>query len=85
MYMIDGRVRICYENGNPVTGKKIYEMHKSCECGPCRRRVNWRTGYANCATATTQDVKKIGEVLRFLDNWTCKKSEGQLKPEYFSF
>ena len=77
--------RVCYEGGNPVSGKKIYELHKMCKCSGCRYRVEYLKESANCATATTDDISKIDEVAEFLNNWTCNNGNTSLKIAYFKF
>lgn len=79
------RYRVCYENGDSVTGKKIYELHAFCNCEDCKNRKAWRNEPRNCATATTKDILKVGEVIEFLKNWTCKDGKRHLKVEYFRF
>lgn len=81
---MEKHVRICYENGNSKTGKKIYEMHKICKCSYCQYRNRIESGSWNCATATTQDENKIEEVFQFLEKWTCGNKERQ-KTVYFKF
>lgn len=37
--------RICYEHGNVKTGKKLLEIHKTCDCVRCKNkfgRMTWK-------------------------------------------
>ena len=77
--------RVCYENGNATTGKKIYELYKYCNCPDCQYRQRWRREPANRATATTKDISKVDEVAEFLENWSCKDGKRQLEIVYFKF
>jgi hypothetical protein len=77
--------RICYENGNPVTGKKIYELHKYCTCPDCQNRQQIKRTPANSVTITTKDISKVDEVAEFLKNWTCEDGRRHLKTVYFQF
>ena len=77
--------RICYEGGNSVTGKKIYELHAFCTCTACQYRKEWRKEPRNGATATTKDISKINAVSEFLKNWTCEDGSRNLKTVYFQF
>lgn len=63
--------RICYEQGNVKTGKKLYELHKDCDCEMCRRRVEIYHYPANAVTATTSDKSKIDKVMDILRKWSC--------------
>ncbi|KEI84145.1 hypothetical protein N493_19860 (plasmid) [Clostridium botulinum B2 433] len=77
--------RVCYEHGNKVTGKEIYELHKYCDCQFCKDRVAFKKNPANRATAITKDISKVDEVAEFLKNWTCGNSKMDLKISYFQF
>jgi len=77
--------RVCYENGNPVAGKEIYELHKLCTCSDCKDRKTLKKEPINCATATTKDISKVDEVVEFLKNWTCENGKIHLKIAYFQF
>lgn len=85
MAYFNSRVRICYENGNPVTGRKIYEATQLCHCENCMNRFKWRKEALNCVTASTSDKNKIEEMLQFLDNWICKDGKRHMETEYFTF
>lgn len=78
------KVRVCYENGNPKTGKKVYELTKLCHCSDCLQRNRYQKGTLNQATATTSDVSKIDMVAEYLEAWRCKKKEAS-KTEYLEF
>jgi hypothetical protein len=77
--------RTCYENGNSVTGKKIYELQAFCTCSDCQNRKSWKKEPTNIATATTKDISKVEEVSEFLKNWNCKDGKKWLETEYFKF
>jgi hypothetical protein len=77
--------RICYENGNSVTGKKIYELYKYCNCGDCNNRQKLKREPANRATATTKDISKVDEIVDFLKNWTCENGKRTLEIVYYQF
>ena len=77
--------RICYEKGNPVVGKKIYEFQAFCTCVDCLNRKAWRSEPRNLATVTIKDISKIDEVAEFLKNWTCEDGKRDLKTAYFQF
>lgn len=34
--------RICYEHGNVKTGKKLLEIHKTCDCVRCKNKFGRR-------------------------------------------
>ena len=77
-------VRVCYENGNPATGKKVYELHKICDCEYCKKKFYPRKR-RNSVTATTKDENKIPEIKEFLKMWKCKDKTKDIPTEYFSF
>ncbi|NFA60094.1 hypothetical protein EXM63_02545 [Clostridium botulinum] len=77
--------RVCYENGNKVTGKEIYELYKYCDCQSCKNRATLKREPANRATATTKDISKVDEVAEFLKNWTCEDEKRNLEIAYFQF
>jgi hypothetical protein len=77
--------RVCYDNGNSVTGKKIYELYKYCNCPDCNNRKKWRREPSNRATATTKDISKVDEVAEFLENWTCEDGKRLLEIAFFQF
>ncbi|WP_434284607.1 hypothetical protein [Clostridium botulinum] len=77
--------RVCYENGNAITGKEIYELHKLCNCSDCKNRKILKKEAVNCATATTKDIFKVDEVAEFLENWTCENGKKHLNTAYFKF
>lgn len=77
--------RVCYENGNSATGKKIYELHKYCTCQDCMNRQKWTRQPVNSATATTKDISKVDEIAEFLKNWTCADGRRFLEVTYFKF
>jgi uncharacterized protein YnzC (UPF0291/DUF896 family) len=77
--------RICYEGGNSVTGKKIYELQKLCDCNGCRYRREYFRGIRNKATAITDDINRIDEVAEFLEGWYCENGNNSLKTTYFNF
>ena len=74
--------RICYENGNPKTGQKIYELYKYCECSGCKFRWKNRKEVCNKITVTTTDIAKIDSIAEFLENWTCENGEIRLPIVY---
>jgi len=77
--------RVCYENGNPVTGKEIYELYKYCDCEDCKNRTRFnKKEIANKITITTKDILKVDEVTEFLKNWKCKNGKIQLKIAYMN-
>ncbi|MNJ32048.1 hypothetical protein D3C77_267030 [compost metagenome] len=63
--------RVCYDNGNPATGKKIYELYKYCTCPDCKNRSMLKREPANRITITTKDISKVDEAAKFLKNWIC--------------
>ncbi|HID0817737.1 TPA: hypothetical protein ACXNW8_003453 [Clostridium botulinum] len=77
--------RVCYEGGNSVTGKEIYELHKLCSCQDCKNKQVLNKGTVNKATATTKDISKVDEVAEFLKNWTCENGKKDLGTAYFQF
>lgn len=77
--------RVCYENGNSVTGRKIYELYKYCNCPDCNNRKAWKREPPNRATATTKDISKVDEVAKFLKSWSCKDGKRYLEIAYFQF
>ena len=83
--LMDSRIRVCFENGNATSGKKIYEAHKICDCGFCQRRNVVNRGSKNRATATTKDERKIAEMLLFLEGWTCGSKTKNPRATYFNF
>ena len=82
--MSDVYVRECYEGGNPVTGKKIYELHKICECNWCKNKYMGRKR-CNEVTATTKDEDKIPEIKEILKSWKCEDKTKDLPIVYLSF
>lgn len=78
--------RVCYEGGNPVKGRKIYELHASCTCEKCEWRTkHLKKQFPNEATASTIDAEKVEEVKQFLKNWVCEDGSKELKTVYFKF
>ena len=78
--------RICYEGGNSVKGRKIYELHAACTCEKCEYRAKYlKKNFPNDATATTMDIDKVEELKEFLINWTCEDGSKELKTTYFKF
>ena len=78
--------RICYEGGNPVTGKKIYEFQLFCTCTDCLHRKAWRKEPRNIATITVKDTsKKVDGLAEFIKNWICEDGKQHLKAAYFQF
>ncbi len=62
----------CYENGNPKTGRKIYQLKKMCDCGDCAiRRKLTSSGARNCIMISTMDKTKIEGMIEYLRNWVC--------------
>lgn len=76
---------VCYENGNRVAGKEIYELHKLCKCEDCKNRTKLKREPVNQATATTRDILKVDNVAEFLKNWTCENGKRHLQVAYFQF
>lgn len=77
--MID---RICYKGGK-VTGQKMLEIHKLCDCYKCR------TGYVPrkkrnqaVAYAAADDETAIRKAYDFLKEWSCKNPAKDLPTEY---
>ena len=70
--MHNPRYRICYANGNPTTGTKIYELYKYCKCEGCKYRLSAKREPSNYIAITTKDVSKVGEISDFLERWECK-------------
>ena len=83
--MQEPRYRICYENGNPTTGKKIYELKKYCTCPECRYRQEIERTPSNSINITTEDIAKIDEIAEFLKKWTCENGKKQLETVYLEF
>lgn len=77
--------RVCYDNGNANTGKKLYELGKYCTCEDCLYRVQWKREPANGICITTEDISKVDEIAEFLKNWTCKDGKRRLERVYLKF
>ncbi|KEI84047.1 hypothetical protein N493_19290 (plasmid) [Clostridium botulinum B2 433] len=77
--------RICYEKGNSVKGKKIYEFQAFCTCTDCLNRKAWRNEPRNLAKVAIKDISKVDEVAEFIKNWTCEDGKRYLKTAYFQF
>ena len=77
--------RVCYENGNRLTGEKIYELYKYCKCEDCQRREQWSRTPANKVTASTRDISKVDEIAEFLSNWNCEDGTKSLDILYLKF
>ena len=77
--------RVCYENGNSTTGAKIYELYKYCRCSECQHRQATERTPANRINITTKDISKIDEIVRFLENWSCKDGKRQLEIVFLKF
>jgi hypothetical protein len=77
--------RICYDNGNAVTGKKIYELHKYCNCEACHTRFKMTRMPRNQVSATTSDISKVDEVADYLKTWTCGTDKWIRSPVFLKF
>lgn len=77
--------RVCYEGGNKITGEKIYELYKYCNCSGCQYRLKQLRQPSNRATVTTKDISKIDDIAAFLKNWTCEDGRRQLEIVYLKF
>ncbi len=83
--LADKCARTCYENGNPVTGKKIYELHAFCDCVDCIARRACKKEPRNFATFTIKDNSEKTGISEFIKNWKCKDGTKHIKTEYFQF
>jgi hypothetical protein len=77
--------RVCYDNGNSVTGKKIYELYKYCRCADCTYRQSRSRTPANQVTVNTKDISKVDEIAEFLKNWSCEDGRKSLEIVYLKF
>lgn len=77
--------RICYEHGNEKTGKKLLEIHKSCNCFGCKNKFGRRRANDATATVAADDVEAIKKAYAFLEKWKCKDPEKDLPVEYVRF
>jgi hypothetical protein len=77
--------RICYDNGNSTTGKKIYELDKYCRCSGCSIRQTVKREPSNRAVVTTRDISKVANAAEFLKNWSCENGGISLEPIFFKF
>ena len=77
-------VRECYEGGNPVTGRKIYEIHKMCDCNWCKNKFAGRKR-CNSVTATTKSESTVPKIIEYLKTWKCKDETKDLPVEYLAF
>ena len=77
--------RVCYTNGNPKTGIKLYELHKDCKCYGCQSRTRYRRQPSNGITVTTADISKVDEIAEFLKDWTCADGQRLLDTVYLRF
>jgi hypothetical protein len=83
--LISKNPRICYENGNSIKGKKIYEFQAFCTCSDCLSRKAWKNEPRNLITITIRDISKTDEAAEFLKKWTCENGKKFLKTAYFRF
>lgn len=77
--------RICYEHGNEKTGKKLLEIHKSCNCFGCKNKFGRRRANDATATVAADDMEAIKKAYAFLEKWKCKDPEKNLPVEYVRF
>lgn len=77
--------RICYEHGNEKTGKKLLEIHKTCDCFMCKNRFGRRRVNTATATVAADDMEAIKKAYAFLEKWKCKDPEKDLPVEYVRF
>mgnify|MGYP000245117652 FL=1 len=77
--------RICYEHGNEKTGKKLLEIHKSCNCFGCKNKFGRRRANDATATVAADDMEAIKKAYAFLEKWKCKDPEKDLPVEYVRF
>lgn len=77
--------RICYEHGNEKTGKKLLEIHKSCNCFGCKNKFGRRRANDATATVAADDVEAIKKAYAFLEKWKCKDPKKDLPVEYVRF
>lgn len=77
--------RICYEHGNEKTGKKLLEIHKSCNCFGCKNKFGRRRANDATATVAADDMEAIKKAYTFLEKWKCKDPEKDLPVEYVRF
>ena len=77
--------RICFENGNPFTGKEIYELNKYCQCADCRYRQTTKRTPSNSIVITTKDISKVDEIADYLKNWSCEDGRKQLDTVYLKY
>lgn len=77
--------RICYKHGNEKTGKKLLEIHKSCNCFGCKNKFGRRRANDATATVAADDMEAIKKAYAFLEKWKCKDPEKDLPVEYVRF
>lgn len=77
--------RICYENGDKKHGKKIYELHKFCECDGCKSRFEHQHKPRNTVTVTVRNHNNMKNAKEFIENWTCKDGSRELPCEYHTY
>jgi len=82
---LDMYERICYEHGNEKTGKKLLEIHKSCNCFGCKNKFGRRRANDATATVAADDMEAIKKAYAFLEKWKCKDPEKDLPVEYVRF
>lgn len=64
--------RICYEHGNVKTGKKLLEIHKTCDCVRCKNKFGRRRVNAVTATMAADDMEAIKRAYAFLKHGSVK-------------
>lgn len=72
--------RVCYDNGNAKTGKKLYELDKYCDCEYCTYRFKMNREPSNRIVITTEDISKVDEIAEFLKNWKCEDGRTHVDP-----
>lgn len=84
--------RICYDNGNVKTGKKLIELHKLCECSRCKN-IYYPRKIRNAVTVTvaaenedgTRNEEGINKAYDFLGKWKCEDASRDLPVQYARF
>ena len=75
--------RICYDNGNVKTGKKLIELHKLCECSRCKN-IYYPREIRN-AVVVTVAAEGINKAYDFLAKWKCEDALRVLPVQYVRF
>lgn len=72
--------RICYgltQEGKMDYSKELYEFHKDCNCGNCKRRFKNNRGTPNHLTVTTDDKDRFHEAYTLITNYKCNSESAK--------